>query len=1042
MRFDQEQTAAIEAVGRNILVSASAGAGKTGVLVARLKKRCIQDRIPLSRILAVTFTQAAAAEMKKRLAKELNEEYMNCTDPEMKEWLSSQLVELESAYITTIDSFCLTIIKKYCNMIGMDPAVPMNILDEGSRAILQKRAFEDTVKEYSRTHHEDMLKMLLYFSERSEDYSVLSKIAEKINNAAQSGYDPEGWYEKAAASYARVNHFRDLPDEILTPFFRSLILVCERMMGLTDKMELYGEGDPKFDIAKLNAKRNGITNCINALKEGNYSRYCSALDSMALLNTSTNSKNELYTKTRTKLNNMIKDAVSKRYDETMLVRDSNDLDSFCRTLIDFCRKCQERFSLLKEESTAMDFSDMERFAYRILTENDGAAASLLQASLDEIMVDEFQDTSELQNAVIDKLSNGHNVFRVGDVKQSIYRFRQAKPELMRSLMKDKDTIQITLRHNYRSKDSIVRYSNDLFSKLMNVPGSKDVYSADDTVSINSDRQKEKQPVPIIFAGITSDDTDDDSLSVKELKAGYIASEILRQRQDNNIPFRDFAVLVRSHADKIVLRRQFDVYGIPYDIDAREGFYNSDLCRMILCMTKLALDPSDQISLAGVLTSPFYGFSDQDMAEMKLAGGTLKKGVEAVHPEILKEFRELREAARMEGITAFLREISRRHDFTAKLPSDQKANFDFLYEKAAALEPVNLHDFLKILEAGEDERSSEASSRSKDDDVVTVTTIHQSKGLQYPFVFLWSTSKNMFNDARDPVVISGNLIGMHHLNLPNRTYRPTVQRMTAESLANIEDLEEFIRLLYVAVTRAENRLIIVDTMDEDIPVRDISLSVLAERKGMTGLILSALENYPLFHREAVSGTGQQTWQSSPRQYPDRLPSLQIQPHIFSPIELPSQTEVTGLPEPDYTRHSYGKRYGTLIHETIEDLPDTIWTKEDLKDTGLSDSDKEKLIRFSESDLYRKCLDMEIHKEYPFYVITPERRIRGVMDFTAAGSDEVIIIDFKTDSASAETIKSRYSKQLLLYKEAMEYEYPDKTVSVYAWSFHNDCAVAIA
>ena len=180
MRFDQEQTAAIEAVGRNILVSASAGAGKTGVLVARLKKRCIQDRIPLSRILAVTFTQAAAAEMKKRLAKELNEEYMNCTDPEMKEWLSSQLVELESAYITTIDSFCLTIIKKYCNMIGMDPAVPMNILDEGSRAILQKRAFEDTVKEYSRTHHEDMLKMLLYFSERSEDYSVLSKIARRM----------------------------------------------------------------------------------------------------------------------------------------------------------------------------------------------------------------------------------------------------------------------------------------------------------------------------------------------------------------------------------------------------------------------------------------------------------------------------------------------------------------------------------------------------------------------------------------------------------------------------------------------------------------------------------------------------------------------------------------------------------------------------------------------------------------------------------------------------------------------------------------------
>ena len=1043
MPFDHEQTMAVNALGKNILVSASAGAGKTGVLVGRLKKRCIKDRVPLSRILAVTFTKAAAAEMKKRLARELNEEYLSAKDPELSAWLSSQLIELESAYITTIDSFCLTIIKKYCNMIGMDPAVGMNILDEGSCTILRRRAFRETVKEWKRDHPDEILRLLMYFSDRSEDTDVLCRITERINNAAQAGTDPEAWYEKAAASYAPVRSFNDFPPEIREPCFRSALIRCERMLFCLQEMELYAAGDKKIDPEKIKAKKNGVLNCISALQEGNYSRYCTSLDNLALLGTSANGKNEPYKDARDKLNELItKKAVPLRYDEAILVRDSNDLDPLCRSLITFSRCCQEKFQALKLADTAMDFSDMGRYVCRILRENDGAAAKLIRDSLDEIMVDEFQDTSELQNSIIDLISNGHNVFRVGDVKQSIYRFRQAKPDLMRSLMKDENTIQITLKHNYRSKDSIVKYSNDLFSRLMNIPGAKDEYGVKDTVTINSPGQKEDAPVPILFAGISSPDTDDDSLSAKSRKAAYIAEEILRQRKATGLPFRSFAVLVRSHADKIILRREFDLHGIPYDIDAREGFYRSDLCRMILCMTKLALDPADTLSLAGVLTSPFYRMSDEEMALLKIEYGSLQKGITEKYPQIYEEFRELRETARSEGVTAFLREISRRHHFFEKLPSSQKANFDFLYEKAAALEPVSLRSFLDILEAGEEERSGEASSRSKDDDVVTVTTIHQSKGLQYKFVFLWSTSRNNFNEAREPVVISGSLIGMHHYNMPYRTYRPTIQRLAAESLADLEDLEEFIRLLYVAITRAEDRLIIVDAVDRDFPVRDMSLSVLSERKGMTGLLLSALDEYPLFRKVFITDTEDLSHQILEKRYVSALPSLQVRPEIFRPIELPSSTEVTSLPEPDEHPVSYGKRYGTMMHEAIESLPDTLWTEEDLQDTFLNDSDRQKLLQFSASDLYRKCLSMEIHKEYPFYVLERTRRIHGVMDFTAVGPDEVIIIDFKTDRASVQTIAERYRNQLLLYKEAMEREYPDKTIQVYAWSFHNGCSIPIS
>ena len=174
----------------------------------------------------------------------------------------------------------------------------------------------------------------------------------------------------------------------------------------------------------------------------------------------------------------------------------------------------------------MDFTDMERFAYEILQKNNGSVAGIIRDSLDEILVDEFQDTSELQNAIITCISNGHNVFRVGDVKQSIYRFRQAKPELMRSLMHDPHTKQITLRHNYRSKDSIVTFTNLLFSKVMNIEGCQDTYTQLDAVSIgeNNAAQMEDRLRPVIFACIEKQK--DPDFDPKRAKADWISAKIL------------------------------------------------------------------------------------------------------------------------------------------------------------------------------------------------------------------------------------------------------------------------------------------------------------------------------------------------------------------------------------------------------------------------------------------------------------------------------------------------------------------------------------
>ncbi|MCR5795352.1 MAG: UvrD-helicase domain-containing protein [Solobacterium sp.] len=1039
MPLDTEQNRAVNAVGRNILVSASAGAGKTGVLISRLIKRCVNDRIPLERILAMTFTKAAASEMKKRLARELNTLYADAADPEEKQWLRKQLIALAAADITTIDSYCLKIIQKYGNIIGIDPAAAANTLEGGQTQLLLRQAFTDALKIRYELEPEETLRMLIVFSPRSEDYEKLFASVTKINNAAQASVDPDAWYAAARASSAPAGSLRMLDQDVLSSFFGSLMIRTERLLSLLDKMEQHALDDPKIKPDALREKRNCLLNCINALRSESYSSYCIAFEGLASCKTPPSTKNEPYTDARKALTDGIKKLAAVMYSEKTLLADMKDTDVICRSLVDLSHLTWDLFMQEKKKRSVVDFSDMERFALDILKKNSCAAAELIRSALDEIMVDEFQDTSELQNEIIELISNGRNVFRVGDVKQSIYRFRQAKPELMLSLMKDADTEQITLRHNYRSQESIVRYSNMLFGTLMNANGCSGSYKEDDMVSIGRPEQAEG-PVPVVFAGIdTGDETEEETYGVKEKKAMYIASEIIRQKTaDPRLKWNSFAVLVRSHADKGILRQVFEKYGIQFEIDAREGFYRSDLCMCIRNIVRWMQDKNDGLALAGTLKH-YYGFSDEQMAVLKTGYPSLLKAVESECGYITEECGELRRLARDEDVPAFLRAAARLHDFYDTLPSSQQANFDFLYEKVNSAGITNFTEFCDVLAAGQDDRSSEAVSRGKDDDLVTVTTIHQSKGLQYPIVFLWSSSKNMFNDAADPVVISKDRIGLKHIDPEYRSVRTTVYRMAAEYNANKEDLEEFIRLLYVAVTRAEKRLFIVDAM-ADITKRDISLAVLSERKGMTSLILSAMEENPLFAVRSAE-IDEPFLEESSAVYADSLPSLKAAPQLLRPAITPSETEVTFLPDLEPRSHRYGRQYGTVMHEAIESLPDTHWTQKDMESLDLSQADKEKLLLFADSELYEKCLTMTIRKEYPFFADDGKNRITGQIDFLAVSDSECVIIDFKTDSAPAAEIIRRYSAQLNTYRHVVRMMYPQKKISVYAWSFHNDTEILI-
>lgn len=1063
VNFDEQQQEAIQTTGTSVLVSASAGAGKTGVLVARLMKRCVADRVPIQNILAVTFTEAAAGEMKKRLAGKLHEQITAATDPQLLAYLKEQLVQLDAANITTIDSYCLSIIQKYYNVIGLDPAAAANVLSEGAGEALQKQAFLDCYDELYQKDPKAAVKLASWSSPRSEDYDSLYDTVKDINTCADSVMDPDAWYDKIISYYPEVAHLSDFPKEILDSFYSSFALGLGNIQSDLEQMKTDAVDDAKIKPDTIDAKMNALTNCLKAVQEQNYASCCLSIDQLASINTTADTKNVPYTAVRTAMNKKVAKLLSQRYPEALYVKDAKEMSAYVKALVQLAQNSRARFHAYKIQQACIDFSDMERYALDILVKNHGTVAEIIKNSLQEIMIDEFQDTSELQNAIIDKIARKDNVFRVGDVKQSIYAFRQAKPSLMRSLMEDPENHLITLRHNFRSKDSIVQFTNQLFEKIMNVPGAKDTYSEEDHVTIGSaERQGEPAPVPVIFAEIddpsaaedssaadgeeTADkgnSDDEEAPSSKELKAAWIAQQIVQLRkEDPSLRYNDIAILTRSHSDKLYLKRAFDHANIPYDIDTRAGFYQSELCQTILAMCSVMCDPTDTISLLSVLTSSFYNISDEELAQIRIRHKNMLAGIQAEHPEVLSEMQELYTIAQHQGVITMLDEIANRHHFFDQLEDSQKANFDFLFEQTVAAKPVNLSAFLENMMISEEERSSEAMSKGKDDDVVTVTTIHHSKGLQYAVVFLWSTSRNTFQDAKKDILVDEELgLGIRHLDMPWRAERPTVQRIAVLYKKNLEDLEEFTRLVYVALTRAERRLFIVDTIKTEFENQPITLSLLNARKGMTGLILPALTDNAYFQHMHV--TPDMTIADLPYAKPgkDSLPHFQKESVSLPESMTPSSTEFSTLPPLDLEAGGNGTSYGTVMHAWAASLPDRTWNMDDLKDAPLSAHDKENLIAFSTSSLYQECLKGEIHKEYPFYIEQNDLHMNGIMDFVSIFKDHIILIDFKTDAADLSEIKNRYHMQLNAYRRALQAIYPGKPVAAYAWSFHNSDKIEI-
>ena len=1093
--FDPMQRSIItENSGRDIVVGASAGAGKTMVLVSRILKRCMDDRINVSRILALTFTSAAAEEMKNRLSRQFHELREKTDDEEEKAYIDSQITQLVNADITTIDSYCLSIIQRFSAVIGLDPASAQNILSEGKNEQLQTEAFRLSMNQLADTPEgfENMLALCQYFSPRPEDYSRLYQIVKTINLHAQSAVDPKEWYQRCRENYIPFSTIRQLPDAIRNAWFDLLGEECGIILEYAASIheKITEEPDKKIKPEMIIQTINLFNHAMECIKDQDYDGYLVLLKDAAVnkIPKSADIETELM---RTIMHDHISHLLEISYEQYAFARNSALHTQIVHSLIDLAELTSETFAALKRSISAMNFSDMERYALQILKASDARIALKLNHSFDEIMIDEFQDTSYLQDTILTTIAKADRsipVFRVGDVKQSIYRFRQAKPELMRRMMADPDTAVFNMLYNYRSDKGIVAFTNLLFERLMNVAGSSDHYGDEDHVDIGTPRQDVRNEEPAVQLVLLKDAVIDEDGKKKKLpaaeakkqKAQFISEKICQMisESDGALSFRDFAVLSRSHADQIVLRNSFDVYHIPYDIDAREGFYLSDLCQDILNIARVLRDPYDEVALCAVLTSPLFSFNDEQLAEARIKGDSFAQSIYQIYPEIYAQFEQYRTIMNENGMEALLSTIANTpvtheaHEeeicFYDALSRKDQANFDYLFDLTVSANVSSLSALIREMELGEAENSSEAITTGKGDDVVTVTTIHHSKGLQYKIVFLWGGSGNKFSDGREAVLIDDDLmLGIRDIDSKYRIALPTVQRLCVEHRINKDDLDEFTRVLYVAVTRAQKQLIIVDNEDaEQEKRRVIDYSALDKRSGITGLITMALDHEDSVTEGGLLKTLHVDFSPSSEEYawvgernripkPEKLPRLCLKEEPLPEIRTPSSLEKSrsllsadsGKPVlPSFApKNTGGMNYGTMMHKACEDMPDDQeWTRELLRsvmDPSLNEKALNDLYLFGHSDLYERCRKLEIHKEYPFYFEDESARINGTIDLAAVSEKKIIIIDFKTDRMTPAEIAEEYSPQLNTYRSVMASFYPDADIELYAWSFYNGTAVPI-
>lgn len=898
-----EQQQVIDLRNRNILVSAAAGSGKTAVLVERIVK-IITDKnhpVDIDHLLIVTFTNAAAAEMRERIGNAIEKAL---DEQPGDEHLLRQLTLIHNAQITTIDSFCLYVVRNHFHEIDLEPN--FRIGDEGELKLLR----EDVLGRVLEQNYEEPSEA---FSDFVEGYAsgrtdaALNEMILQLYEFSRSYPWPEKWLDSFVGAYSIETREELDRAEWLAPLTENICFVlkdCEQLLKQALAITQQDDGPDMYEKAVQSdlEKYEGLSRLTSfcelsgALSDIKYDRLASSRGFEG-----DPDKLELVKSLREQAKDVVKKLCRQYFfcSPEMMIEQLERTEPMLEEVVRLTKQFADEFAAAKRRKNLVDFHDVEHFALQILvdeeTEKAKKTAEEFRDTFDEIMIDEYQDSNEVQETLLRSISREergeNNIFMVGDVKQSIYRFRLARPELFMKKydsysLEESTTQRIDLHKNFRSREEVLTCTNDIFYKIMARSLGNVEYDAEAALYPGASYPVSADFIPEILLADSNDELLEDTelTDKKTLEAKIVAEEIKHLMKTQPVTdkaagtlraarYSDIVILLRSlsgWADSLV--EVLNENGIPAHTVSSTGYFSTVEVQTVLSMLRLLDNPRQDIPMAAVLRSPMAGLTDEELAVLRLEDGSVpfheavlelaeglyeedgqkeisdseadseadqKQGRNAdgkkeddiettAHRKLLKFYKKYRQLRQLvpdtpihELIEIILRETGYGH-YVAAMPAGNRrtANLNMLLEKAAAYEKTSykgLFHFVRYIDELQkyDVDFGEADMVGENEDVVRIMSIHKSKGLEFPIVIVSGMGKN-FNkqDTRSKMVLHPELgIGLDYMDGKKRIKSPTIAKKAIAKQIELENLGEELRVLYVALTRAKEKLILTGTLKD-------------------------------------------------------------------------------------------------------------------------------------------------------------------------------------------------------------------------------------
>lgn len=1105
--YTPDQRKAVIAEGRNVLVSASAGSGKTFVMIERVIRLIVEGKAEVGEILAVTYTTAAAEEMKQKLVKAIIAEINAGRDAAR---FRKALSEVPTASISTFHSFCANLIRTYFYALDVDPSV--SVADENQAGELKNKALDSLFESLYETRDEDFL-YLVRIMGRSRGDDSLKETVKKLYEFASSEKSAEEFLTKAAENITEKSFYKSENElyGIFTAYIKELIRIGENLASLA---ESYGYAVYVEYVGELLVK---LKTCLNAKDFRSLIKAAGLSVPKAPRTTSKDDEDlaaykgklEYFKKKCKDVYDDIREASPNDDEEKDLseyLSTARATKALCRLTIDFGKE----YARLKADAAALDFADLEHFAYRLLSENPDVLSAVKQ-KYKYVFADEYQDVNGIQEAILSLISSD-NAFMVGDVKQSIYAFRGCNPDIIAAKFERYERGEgetVSLDENFRSTDAVLAAVNKTFSPIM----TKDFGGTDyknnpmtgsgkypqgygETILIEiPEAEKEKT----IKGGVYDIVDDVNAPAPKAAFAeGAVVANIVRKeaggkvydlkaKREREVTPKDFAVLTRNSSGfPTEIVRHLKRNDIPVSSSAKNPVGDYPEIKLLKDLLKIIVRFADDAPLFACLKSAIGGVSEAEAAEIKRAAyaaitsDTGDKPAATKKPTFADCYRWYLLSGEDENIRNKLKNFDEyiskirllsgfenAGEILSRVLSETGLDLEILSQKNGEIRLSRVERFIaeagsgenglsvsKFLTRAESDDGDVSVGSSDGDDSVTVTSMHASKGLEYPIVILAGLGKRFNLDDTKKEILTDRYegIALKFYDEESKRTKITLPRAAFKERARLNAIKEEMRVFYVAMTRAECKLYLVTS--EPVEENDDFTSILFANK-FSDFIKTKYFDKKITADDTEIGDGEdvrEVYISKDR--PALTDLIRKNLSFIYPYEedvnLPVKRAVTSLAEDattdddemteirlpvDKTTRERGIAYHAFLqhadsfYEDAGVLLEKIKTGKKLTDEQLALLSEEKLRKILRAPLFEEIRGYKFYKEQPFIAqmaaneisntnATGDVLVQGIIDLLAVKGDKAIIVDYKYSKKSISHLKETYAYQLALYKKAVE------------------------